>query len=310
VRHGSLTKAAEELHVTHGAVSRQVALMEDWVGRPLFVRTPSSQLVPTEVGLRYGHELTGVLNRLEKVSAVARKDVGSGITVTAAPTFAMNWLIPRMTGFQRRHAEVSIKLITSTRPAHLQEGESDVVIHSVRAVQDHVTSIAFMDDYYVPICHVDLLEDQLAGDQEWLQRQTFLSYAAWPDSWEAWLQQAAMSGLQEGKQQQFEQMFFARQAALEGMGVAILPWAVVLDDVVQGRLTLPFRMRHFLHRPWLACFLDSSATDGLVMAFVDWLREAGRDFQLAAGACIDERGWADNPFRGPSPRGANADTRS
>ncbi|CAN7699181.1 LysR substrate-binding domain-containing protein [Variovorax sp. OV084] len=296
VRHGSLTKAAEELHVTHGALSRQVALIEDWVGRPLFIRTPSSQLIPTEAGRRYGRELTGLLDRLATLSAAAREDVGSVISIMAAPTFAMNWLIPRMTGFQRRHTEVSVKLATSTKPAHLQDGDSDIVIHSVRAKQDRVTCVSFMDDYYVPICHVDLLEDRPAGDEDWLKRQVLISYASWPDSWEVWLPQSGVAGALGARRQQFEQMFFGRQAALEGMGVAILPLAVVLDDMVQGRLTAPFGLRHSRHRPWLACFLASRATDPLITAFIDWLREAGHDFELSAGACVDELGWADNPF--------------
>ncbi len=296
VRQGSLTKAAEELHVTHGALSRQVALIEEWVGRPLFIRTRASQLIPTETGRRYGRELSGVLDRLEALSAAAREDVGSYLSITAAPTFAMNWLIPRMTGFQRRHAEVSIRLATSTKPAHVGDGDGDIVIHSVRAEQDRVTCIPFVNDYYVPICHVDLLEDRPLGDEDWLRRQVLISYASWPDSWDVWLPQSGMHSAQGAKRQQFEQMFFARQAVLEGMGVAILPLAVVLDDMVRGQLMAPFGLRYSRHRPWLACFLESRASDPLIMAFTDWLRETGRDFELAAGACIDELGWADNPF--------------
>lgn len=286
-RHGSLTKAAAEMSVTHGALSRQVALLEDWLGRPLFIRTPSSALVPTETGRRFGAELTGLLDRLSALAAAAQESGATEIVVTAAPTFTMHWLIPRMSRFQRMYPEVTIKLATSAQPAQLHGGGSEVVIHSVRTEQDRVSCVPFMDDHYIPICHVDLLEGAGQPDVRWLLRQTLLTYAPWPESWSLWSDAAQFGQLKGARVQQFEQMFLARQAALEGMGVAVLPVAVVLDDLVQGKLAAPFAMRGARHRPWLACHLNTDGVNPLVSRFLDWLQAEAADFEKAARACLE-----------------------
>jgi LysR family transcriptional regulator, glycine cleavage system transcriptional activator len=295
-RLGSLTRASAELHVTHGALSRQVALLEQWAGQPLFIRTPSSTLVPTEVGRRYGQELTALLDQLAAISVAATETAGKVITVTAAPTFTMHWLIPRMSAYQRAHPDVTVKLATSSHPAQLHEGGSDIVIHSVRVKQDRVSCLPFMDDYYVPVCHADLIEKVGCPDASWLESQTLLSYGSWPDSWELWAEATGIGALPQGRRQQFEQMFLSRQAVLEGLGVAILPIAVVLDDIVQGKLAVPLQLRGARHQPWLACYHQARAADPVVAGFLEWLQVQARDFQHAAGACFAAMGWTRNPF--------------
>src|SRR5277367_5011201 len=105
-RHSSLTKAAAELGVTHGAVSRQVTQLEAWLGVPLFFRQPA-QLILTEAGRRYLAETTAALDRLALASLQLRDQAApETLRVNAPPTFTMRWLIPRMSSFQRQHAEV------------------------------------------------------------------------------------------------------------------------------------------------------------------------------------------------------------
>ncbi|MFL9943828.1 LysR substrate-binding domain-containing protein [Paraburkholderia graminis] len=297
LRHGSLTRAAEELHVTHGALSRQVASLEEWVGRPLFVRTPSSALVSTEAGRRYGQALTVLLDRLATVSEATRQNAVNAIAVTAAPTFTMNWLIPRISAFYGKYPDVVVKLSTSVQPAQLRDGESDIVIHSVSVPQERVDCMAFMDDYYLPICHVDLLQGAGEADGEWLSGQTLLAYASWPDSWEIWARNAGVAIRENARMQRFEHMFLARQAVLEGLGVGILPLAVVLDDIVQGRLMAPFQLDNARHRSWQACHLQYASENPLIASFLEWLRLEGRNFERAACCCVDSLGWRQNPFR-------------
>jgi LysR family glycine cleavage system transcriptional activator len=299
-RHGSLTRASKELHVTHGALSRQVALLEEWVGQPLFIRTPASTLLPTEAGRRYGEQLGVLLDGLATASGEACRADAMSISITAAPTFTLHWLIPRMTSFQRRHPDVALKLSTSAQPAELSDGGSDVVIHSVRVVQERVEAQTFMRDHYIPVCHVDLLEGVSRPEASWLARQALLSYASWPDVWDVWAAAALMSEACCRRGQHFEHMFLTRQAVLEGLGVAILPVAVVLDDIVQGTLAAPYELRGALPRPWLACHFTSNAAKPRIGEFLAWLADEGRAFEATAATLFGEPGGIDGLARGPA----------
>src|ERR1700676_4139654 len=127
-RHVSFTKAGLELNVTHGAVSRQVAQLESWLATPLFTRT-ASQLTLTSAGRAYLSEVTAVVDRL----AVASRDLldkaaPRALQINSPPTFTMRWLIPRLSGFQRRQPNVEIRLTTSLAPVHFAENGYDIAI--------------------------------------------------------------------------------------------------------------------------------------------------------------------------------------
>src|SRR6476620_4161922 len=107
-RHVSFTRAAEELNVTNGAVSRLVALLEDWLGKELFRRS-ASQLTLTDSGRTYLAEVSAVLDRLAVASRYVREQATpSAFHINAPPTFTMRWLIARMASFQRKHPDVEI----------------------------------------------------------------------------------------------------------------------------------------------------------------------------------------------------------
>ena len=115
-RHVSFTKAAKELHVTHGAISRQVSLLEDWLDARLFQRG-ASQIGLTDSGRAYAQEVTSLLDRLSVVTAhVIEKAAPSAVTVSAPPTFTMRWLIPRLSVYHRKRPGVEVKLTTSIAP--------------------------------------------------------------------------------------------------------------------------------------------------------------------------------------------------
>src|ERR1700756_3781602 len=112
-RHLSFTLAGAELFVTHGAVSRQVQALEDWLGAKLFRRL-NRRLELTEAGQRYLSEVGPLLDRLARVSTQLRDERRVRILrVNALPTFAIRWLIPRLSSFQRLHPYLEIRLSTS-----------------------------------------------------------------------------------------------------------------------------------------------------------------------------------------------------
>src|SRR3954463_13630492 len=145
-RHGSFTKAAEELHVTHGAVSRHVAQLEAWFSVPLFHRG-ASQVRLTAAGKQYLAEITAALDRIAVASMQLRQlGAPTALRVNAPPTFAMRWLIPRMSLFQRRQPDVEIRLTTATAAVNFEEGSYDMAIRGSSTPLPGARSIPFMTE--------------------------------------------------------------------------------------------------------------------------------------------------------------------
>lgn len=284
----SFTKAASELNVTHGAVSRQVALLESWLGTQLFRRTPS-QLTLTDAGRSYLTDVTASLDRLALASMqLAGKTATASLHVNAPPTFTMHWLIARMSSFQRKRPEVEIRMTTSLAPVNFQENGYDVAIRGASSALPGCVSKPFMTEIIVPVCHVDLLEGGHLAQPSDLSRQTLISYVTEPYPWAEWLGEAGVPDLSPVATLKFEQMYFALQAAQEGLGVALVPLFLAIDDIVAGRLCTPFGSLAARQRRY---FANAQQPSPLVEAFIDWLTREGRDTEKSMVHWASGEGW-------------------
>ena len=289
-RHQSFTHAARELHVTHGAISRQVAVLEAWLGQPLFTRA-SSQVLLTEAGRRYQAEVTPALDRLAVASAqLLDRGESSTLQVSAPPTFTMRWLIPRLSGFQRQHAAVEVKLTTSTAPVDFSHHRYDLAIRGATAPLAGCRSTPFMSETIVPVCHVDLLESGLRTPAD-LAHHTIINYATEPYAWPAWLSAAGVPGQQPASNLNFEQMYFALQAAAEGLGLVLVPLFLVADDIIKGQLCAPFGSLGAMQRRYYANVPSRAEPAPLVGAFSDWLLREGRDTEAAISQWARSMAW-------------------
>jgi LysR family glycine cleavage system transcriptional activator len=293
-RHVSFTKAAVELNVTHGAVSRQVALLEGWLGTPLFRRT-ASQLLLTDAGRSYLAEATAVMDRLAVASMhLLDHAAPTALTINAPPTFTMRWLIARMSGFQRRRPDVEIRLTTSLAPINFQEHSYDIAIRGAREPIQGFVSLPFMTEIVVPICHSDLLEAGHLREPRDLERQTLISYVTEPYAWSEWLAQAGVPDLKPTGQLRFEQMYFALQAATEGLGIVLVPLFLAIEEIIAGRLCAPFGSCAAQYRRYFAC---TSQSNPVIESFYDWLLKEGRDTENSITAWASSAGWTDLPAR-------------
>lgn len=289
-RHQSFTQAAAELHVTHGAVSRQVALLESWLGRLLFTRA-RSQVTLTEAGRRYLADVTPALDRIAVASAQAvERGTALTLNVSAPPTFTMRWLIPRLSAFQRQHAEVEIRLTTSIAPVDFASHGYDLAIRGAIAPPQACRSLAFMRETIVPVCHVDLLERGLATPAD-LAHHALIGYATEPYAWADWLAAGGVPGLQPASTLAFEQMYFALQAAAEGLGVVLVPLFLVADDIIARRLCAPFGTLGAMQRRYHASLPLRAAPGVLAAAFCDWLVHEGQSTEQRIDAWACSMGW-------------------
>lgn len=287
----SFTKAATELCVTRGAVSRQVGLLEAWLGTPLFRRS-LSQLTLTEAGRGYLAVVTPALDRIAVASAqLLEQAAPTALRVSAPPSFMMRWLIPRMSGFQRRHSGVEIKLSTLVGPVNFQENGYDVAIRGAHEPASDCCSVPFMTETIVPVCHVDLLEGGGLGSPQDLAAHTLITYGTELMPWSDWLKAVGVADLRPAGTLKFEQLYFALQAVAEGLGVALVPLFLVADDITQGRLRAPFGTLAALQRIYYANYSASGTNTAVIKSFCEWLVREGRDTEQSIAAWTDAKGW-------------------
>jgi LysR family glycine cleavage system transcriptional activator len=280
-RLGSLSAAADELCVTHGAVSRQVKLLEDWAGVAVFERV-GRRLRLTEAGQAYRTALGGAFDAVAVASGRLRQvgRAAQALTVNALPTFAMRWLLPRLAGFQRRHADIELRLITSDEPVErLAPGACDVAIRRrIGAWPAGFVAEAFLAEHEIPVCAPALLERApiaRAGD---LAHQTLLHADKRPGAWTRWLAAAGVPEVeQRAARQRFDHFYLTLQAAADGLGVALGPLPIVQDDLAAGRLVAPLAGPRVPSPSYCWVVSRGLKDNPAVTAFCSWLSSEGAD---------------------------------
>lgn len=274
-RLASFTRAAAELNVTHGAVSRQIRVLEEWLGARLFERT-SRNSVPTPAGAELLAEIGPALDRLANAATRARSGVQARgpLRVSALPTFAMRWLIPRLPEFQRDHPELDLRIVTASTPAEQFRMGVDVVI-SGPSQQPGWTGRQFLGEARLPLLSPELMRRCPLQAPPDLARHTWLHAATLREAWPRWLSAAGIPELKPAREQIFEHFYFAIQAALEGLGVVMGPLALVGEELRAGRLLAPIREPLVRTRGYFVYAPQASSDGPAIAAFRKWLVGAG-----------------------------------
>jgi LysR family glycine cleavage system transcriptional activator len=276
-RLGSFTKAGQELNVTHGAISRQVALLETWLGVALFDRI-SSRVALTDNGREFFNEAGAALDRIALAAIqISHNTDLSQLIVSAPPTFTLRWLIPRLSSFYRTNLGISVSLTTSLAPIDFSKEHYNIAIRGAEHQLAGVSSRAFMTEQIFPICHPDILEKKPLAHPGELANHTLLSYSTEPYSWQDWFSRLNICEVNPASTLNFEQMYFALQAALEGLGVALIPYFLVADDIAAGRLCAPLgNLGALTRRYWVNLNAATPPNPGQE-AFCSWLEQEGKE---------------------------------
>jgi len=281
-RHGSLTKAAEELCVTHSAVSKQVALLEAWLGRAVFHRE-GRRLTLAPSGDALYREVSSAFQRIADAAARASPRHGAvHLHVTAPPTFMMRWLVPRLADFQLAHPAIQIHL-SNRRDAErpLPEGY-DLAIRRGHGKWPGMHAVGFMDERITPVCSPRLVKAKKALRPETLHTMTWLRAEMRPADWEAWLAHAGVTAQAPRNALYFDHTYLALEAAIDGLGVAMAPLQLIDDELQSGRLRLLFpRLVAPAPGYYIVC-RKSSQGQRAVSAFIEWLRLRGAERKAAS----------------------------
>jgi len=239
LRHLSFTRAAEELGRTQGAISRQIAQLEKELRTRLFVRD-HSKLRPTPAARAYGAKVGGLLARLESLSDEMREkgEVGGRLRLALLPTFGTRWLIPRIPSFQAQHPEVAIEFTTQIGVFDFDTVGIDAAIHHGTARWPGAVLETLMQEEIVVVCTPELAES--LHEPEDLLLQTLLRVESRPGAWDAWFRAMQVRGSRPEQGPIFESHLMSIQAAVAGLGVALLPSFLVEDELQREKLITPF----------------------------------------------------------------------
>jgi LysR family glycine cleavage system transcriptional activator len=275
-RLGSFKEAAAELHVTHGAVSQHVRLLEAWFGTALFERhnrrvslTPAAQAYLDRIGPAFD-ELAHASATYGLVDAVART-----LTVNAPATFTLRWLVPRLAGFRDRHPELDVKVETSNEPVESVKDAHDVIIRGGPDTFYGYTMHVFLSEERAPVCSPHLLQRVPARTPGDLRGHTLLHTSSLPRLWPDWLAKAGVASLSPAASLTFDHFYLTLQAAIDGIGIAMGPSALVADDLAAGRLVMPFAGPRLPSRSYCTYVPDAKAADERVAMFCAWLAGEG-----------------------------------
>ncbi len=238
LRLGSFAAAAKELGVTQTAISRLVRDLERQFGRPLFQRQ-ANQSVPTALALEMQPGLSDGFRRIESTIAEARRVVDDPtVTLAVGPTFAIRWLIPRLTEFHAAHPSADLRLATSISRDVTPGPETIAAIRLAEPNLPGFVSDALFPGRLIVVCRPDIAA-RLKQPAD-LSRHSLLDVRHSPGDWPRWLAAAGLPDRGRFQVLSFDYSAFAIQAALDGLGIALVREPYVADDLRVGRLATPF----------------------------------------------------------------------
>lgn len=265
-RHLSFTKAAIELCVTQAAVSHQVKALEERFGVPLFRRLPRG-LALTDEGLAL---LPSVADSFDRIGQMVERFEGGRLrevlTVGVVGTFAVGWLLPRISDFEASHPFVDLRLRTNNNRVDLAGEGLDLAIRFGDGAWHGTEALPILDAPVSPLCS-PAIATGLSSPRD-LHGQTLLrSYRS--DDWPTWFKAAgATAGPIRGPV--FDSSWVMVEAALLGAGVALAPPAMFERELAVGRLVQPFATEVSIGRYWLT-WLKSKTPNRAAAAFSTWI---------------------------------------
>jgi LysR family glycine cleavage system transcriptional activator len=269
-RHLSFTKAAHELHMTQGAVSRQVAIMESELGVHLFERI-NRRLILTEAGREYAAQVSRILKQIELATfqVMTHNSLASVLNLAILPTFGIKWLIPRLAKFSAAYPDVLLNLSTEVLPFDFNTRQVDAAIHFGEPDWPESVMVRLMGEEVVPVCSGPMLERIDSIDK--LANATLLQHTTRPQAWQDWFRQIGVDCPNALSGPRFEQLNMVIQAAMVGMGVALMPKFLVETELSLGQLHVPFPFAVKSPQAYYLAYPEKNASKPAVIKFRNWL---------------------------------------
>ncbi|MEP6791502.1 MAG: LysR substrate-binding domain-containing protein [Ramlibacter sp.] len=273
-RFGSISRAAEALHLTQSAVSKQVQELERTTGVPLFERV-RRRLSLTPAGQRYEAAIRPLLAQLEAATLdlITSGDGGGALHLSALPTFGAKWLIPRLPAFQQAHPQIAVHFVPYVQGYDFHRPDLDCSIlfgdgHWPGAVADYLTGREVM--LIAPPSPRGRPLLRKPHDVAKFQR---LQHISVPNAWSHWFQAHGVEGVNPFAGAQLDQFHSLIRAVAAGMGLALVPRCLVRDDVAAGVVSAPLDDGYVDDLGYWLCYPEAKSRLPSLAGFRQWLLE-------------------------------------
>jgi LysR family glycine cleavage system transcriptional activator len=272
-RHESFTRAAAELNVTQGAISRQIRVLEERLGSSLFQRI-RQHVVLTDAGRAYLLEINRVLRELESATLrlMTFGESTNVLNLAVLPAVATHWLFPRLPDFLERHRELSVNCTIRLSPFDFKEDPFDAAFHYGLPIWAGGVVYPLMDESIVPVCSPSFRRLQQIQKLEDLTRVPLLHLTTRPRQWAEWFASGKLVAANAFQGSVFESFALLKAAVQAGLGVGLLPTYFVEQELRAGSLLSLAPPRESTNAYYLVVPESRMAT-AYVQSFVKWIEE-------------------------------------
>ena len=271
-RLGSISRAAEALHLTQSAVSKQVQELELSLATPLFERV-RKRLILTPAGLRYEVAVRAVLAQLEAATleVITSRDGGGALHLSTLPTFGAKWLIPRLPRFQQAHPQTALHFVPYVQGYDFHRADLDCSIlfgngSWAGATADYLTGREVM-----LIAPPAPRKRPLVRKPADIAGFTLLQHVSVPNAWTHWCQAHGLQGINAFAGPQLDQFHSLIRAGAAGMGLALVPRCLVRDDVLAGVVSAPIDDGYVDDMGYWLCYPPAKANHPPLAGFRRWI---------------------------------------
>lgn len=271
-RHGNFTRAAEELNLTQSAISRQISELEAQTGMLLFERI-RRRVVLSDAGRKFLPDVQRLLLQSEQlmVRAVTSGASSTSLSVATLPTFGSRWLTPRLHKFMKLHPETILNVGVRSHPFDFDEEPFDIAIHYGQPVWAHGSCTFLCNEVIVPVASTHIAKQAKVDKAELLLELPLLHVATRPKLWSEWFEMQGISAEAAYRGCRFDQFAMIIEAAISGMGVALLPKYLIEGELASGRLTVLFDVPLQTEKSYFIARPEGRPDNQLVKAFQSWL---------------------------------------
>lgn len=281
----SFTQAAEELSLTQSAVCKQIANLEEWLGLPLFARIKKRVLL-TAAGREYAGKIRTHLDKIERdtLELMGNKEGAGILELAVVPTFATQWLIPRLAEFQQLRPDITINLSTKTSAFLFSDSLFHAAIHSGKAAwPGTVGDYLIPEDQAIPVCSPQLLQKHLGRHKHLpisdLANMPLLHLSSRLEDWRHWFElHGCPNDISAVKGARYELFTMLVEASIAGLGVALIPRYMVQSEIESGKLVMPSKLGLPEQSAYYLVYPEENNSLGPLQSFRSWLLEKTAEY--------------------------------
>jgi LysR family glycine cleavage system transcriptional activator len=268
----SFSKAADEMFVTHSAVSHQIKSLEEYLGVPLFSRQGRRRVTLTSEGIYLAERVRSALIQVaEAAAAISRQRRTNRLNVSVLPSFAARWLMPRMGRFMELNPGLEVNVQTSSDLTDFARDETDLAIRWGRGNWPHLHSEHFLDDEYFVVCSPKFNRGRLPKKPQDLAKYPLMR--ADPGMWKRWFQTAGVDLPEPTVGIEFNDAALMLQGALDGSAIALTRSSIAAWDLERGNLVRLFDAALPSDRGYYLVWPEPPKPSPVMLKFRAWLLE-------------------------------------